>query len=288
MRESVMLRIVTDGSADIPIDWIEAYEIKILPLNIQIGDKCYQEGVDITREQFYEMVNRFGIIPKTSLPSPRQVMDFYERFTNMGDSILSIHLASKLSGTFSIVQIAAQELKDRFKIYTFDSGGGSAMLAFMCREARLWDQSGQSIQDILKQLEAIRQRVTVIFTVDNLEFARLSGRVNAIQSSLSSLLQIKPIIVLRDGLLELSERVRTRRKSLERILEMVRQKVGDRAINVAIVHANDLPAAEAMRKKVCAVLNCKDIFLTELSIPVASHLGPGTIGIVAYPVDEEK
>ena len=69
---------------------------------------------------------------------------------------------------------------------------------------------------------------------------------------------------------------------------MVRQKVGDRAINVAIVHANDLHAAEAMRKKVCAVLNCKDIFLAELSIPVASHLGPGTIGIVAYPVDEEK
>jgi DegV family protein with EDD domain len=270
------------------VEWIEAYGIKVLPLNIQIGDRCYQEGVDLTREQFYEMVTRLGVIPKTSLPSPSQVMDFYQRFANIGDSILSIHLASKLSGTFSIVQVAAQELKDRFKIYTFDSGGGSAMLAFMCREARILDRSGQSVQEIVKQLELIRQRITVIFTVDNLEFARLSGRVNSIQSTLSSLLQIKPVIVLRDGLLDLSEKVRTRRKSFDRVLEMVRQRVGDRAINVAIVHARDLPAAEEMKKKVCAVLNCRDVILTDLSIPVASHLGPGTIGIVAYPVDEEK
>jgi DegV family protein with EDD domain len=134
----------------------------------------------------------------------------------------------------------------------------------------------------------MRRRVTLVFTVDNLEFARLSGRVNSFQSTLSSLLQIKPIIVLRDGLLELSEKVRTRRKSLDRIIEMVRQKVGDRVVNIAIVHALDLPDAEEMVKKVRSILNCQDVILTDLSIPVASHLGPGTIGIVAYPVEEEK
>ncbi len=283
-----MFRIVTDGSADMPADWVEKYEIKILPLNIQIGDKCYQEGINLTRDQFYELVTRNGIIPKTSLPSPRQVMEFYQKFTNLGDTILSIHLASKLSGTFSIVQMAAQELKDKFKIYTFDSGGGSAVLGFMCREARRLEQAGTPVQDILDRLDSIRRRVTLVFTVDNLEFARLSGRVNSFQSTLSSLLQIKPIIVLRDGLLDLTEKVRTRRKSLDRIIEMVRQKVGDRAVNIAIVHAMDLPDAEEMVRKVRTILNCQDVILTDLSIPVASHLGPGAIGIVAYPVEEEK
>jgi DegV family protein with EDD domain len=283
-----MFRIVTDGSADMPADWIEKYGIKILPLNIQIGDKCYQEGINLTRDQFYGMVTRYGIIPKTSLPSPRQVMDFYQRFANLGDTILSIHLASKLSGTFSIVQTAAQELKDKFKIYTFDSGGGSAVLGYMCREARRLEQAGTPIQDILDRLDSMRRRITLVFTVDNLEFARLSGRVNSFQSTLSSLLHIKPIIVLRDGLLELSEKVRTRRKSLDRIIELVRQKVGDRAVNIAIVHAMDLLDAEEMVKKVRSILNCQDVILTDLSIPVASHLGPGTIGIVAYPVEEEK
>lgn len=161
------------------------------------------------------------------------------------------------------------------------------MLAYLCREARILDKAGATIQDILARLEFIRRKVTIIFTVDTLDFARLSGRVNKLQSSLSSLLKIKPIIALKEnGTLDIADKVRTRSRSIDKVLEMVRERVGDRKVNVAIVHARDLQTADALRVRVKKLLNVKDLITTELSISVAAHLGPKTVGVVAYPVEE--
>jgi DegV family protein with EDD domain len=282
-----MLKIVTDSSADMPPGWVEKYKINILPINIQIGDKTYRQGIDLTNDQFYDLVERTQKIPKTSLPTPAQIIEFYQTIAKVGDSILSIHVSGKLSGTVAMVEEAAREVADRFKVTPFDSGGGSAMLAYLCREARVLDKAGATIQDILARLEFIRNKITIIFTVDTLDFARLSGRVNRLQSSLSSVLKIKPIIALKEnGSLDIADKVRTRSRSLEKVLDMVKQRVGDRKVNVAIVHARDLQTADALRSSVRKILNVKDLITTELSISVAAHLGPRTVGVVAYPVEE--
>ena len=123
--------------------------------------------------------------------------------------------------------------------------------------------------------------------MDTLDFARLSGRVNKFQTSLSSLLKIKPIIALREnGSLDIAEKVRTRGRSIDRILELVKQKVGDRKVNIAVVHARDLPTASLLKNQVKKLFNVKDLITTELSISVAAHLGPRTVGLIAYPVEE--
>ena len=281
-----MLQIVTDGSVDMPDSWQTDYEINIVPLWVQFGEETYLQGTEIGPHNFYRLVKEKKIFPKTSLPSPQQVMDFYRKIAHRGDSILSIHLTNTLSGTFSIFQMAARELANELTIFPYDSGAGSAALAFMCREARLMERTGASIQDILERLDVIRKRITVMFTVDNLEFARLSGRVNAMQSALSSLLKIKPIIVLRDGLLQMAEKVWTRQRALDRILEAAREKVGEKKVVMAIVHAADPEMAHEVVSKARRLLNVKELIITDLSIPVAVHLGPGTIGIIAYSVDE--
>jgi DegV family protein with EDD domain len=281
-----MLRIVADGSVDMPEDWQEKFNIDIVPLWVEFGNETYLQGVDISPKNFYRLVKEKKAFPKTSLPSPQQVIDFYRRIANKGDNILSIHLTNTLSGTFNIFQMAARELANEMDIYPFDSGAGSAAIGFMCREARLMDLKGASIQDILDRLTSIRRRLTVMFTVDNLEFARLSGRVNAMQSALSSILKIKPVIVLRDGLLQVAERVRTRQKALDRILEVARDRIGGKKVTMAIVHAADPEMACEVLEKVRRLFNIKEVIVTDLSIPVAAHLGPGTIGIIAYPVDE--
>jgi fatty acid kinase fatty acid binding subunit len=287
MAEMNNLKIVTDSSADMPDGWAEQYGINILPINIQFGDKTYRQGIDLTNDQFYEMVEKTQKIPKTSLPTPAQVIEFYQKIAKTGDSILSIHVSSKLSGTLAMVEQAAREVTDRFKVTPFDSGGGSAMLAYLCKEARVLEKAGATLQDIVDRLTFIRRKITIIFTVDSLDFARLSGRVNKFQTSLSSLLKIKPIIALREnGSLDIAEKVRTRGRSIDRILEMVKQKVGDRKINVAVVHARDLPTADLLKSKVAKLFNVKDLITTELSISVAAHLGPRTVGLIAYPVDE--
>jgi DegV family protein with EDD domain len=282
-----MLKIVTDSSADMPAGWAEKYWINILPINIQFGERTYRQGVDLSNDQFYDLVEKTQKIPKTSLPTPGQIIEFYEKIAKVGDAILSIHVSGKMSGTITMVEEAAREVADRFKVTPFDSGGGSAMLAYLCREARVLDKAGATIQDILARLEFIKRKVTIIFTVDTLDFARLSGRVNKLQSSLSSLLKIKPIIALKEnGTLDIADKVRTRSRSIDKVLEMVRERVGDRKVNVAIVHARDLQTADDLRGRVKKLLNVKDLITTELSISVAAHLGPRTVGVVAYPVEE--
>jgi len=282
-----MLKIVTDSSADMPAGWAEKYWINILPINIQFGERTYRQGVDLSNDQFYDLVEKTQKIPKTSLPTPGQIIEFYEKIAKVGDAILSIHVSGKMSGTITMVEEAAREVADRFKVTPFDSGGGSAMLAYLCREARVLDKAGATIQDILARLEFIKRKVTIIFTVDTLDFARLSGRVNKMQSSLSSLLKIKPIIALKEnGTLDIADKVRTRSRSIDKVLEMVRERVGDRKVNVAIVHARDLQTADDLRGRVKKLLNVKDLITTELSISVAAHLGPRTVGVVAYPVEE--
>lgn len=283
-----MLRIVTDGAADMPAEWAKAYDIHVLPLWVRFGERMYTQGVDLGPENFYDLVRSYRVLPKTSLPSPQQVVDFYRGIAQKGDEILSVHIASKLSGTFSVIQVAARELGEEIHVIPFDSGAGSMALGWMCREARILERTGTSLADILQRLERARQRLTVIFTVDNLEFARLSGRVNTLQSVLSSALKIKPIIMLRDGLLFAGEKVRTRQKALDRILESVKERVGNQKVALAIVHAADLETAQALMERARQMFNTSEVLISDLSIPVAAHLGPGTVGIVAIPVEEDK
>lgn len=282
-----MFHIVTDSSADMPEGWARTYEIDVLPVNIQVGDKTYRQGIDLDNDTFYRLVKEQQQIPHTSLPSLPQVVDFYQRIAQKGDTILSVHVGSRMSGTLAVIQTAAQEVAGSFKVLPFDSGGGSALLAYMCQEARLLERAGAPAQEILSRLEFIRRKVTVIFTVDSLDFAAMSGRVNRLQAALSSFLQIKPIIVLKDGLLDMAEKVRTRQKALERVLYLVRQQVGERKVNIAVVHARDLPTAQALAERLKGLLNCSNVIMTELSISVVAHLGPRTVGIVAYPVEED-
>lgn len=182
--------------------------------------------------------------------------------------------------------MAARELGDRYAISVFDSGAGSAVLAFMCREARRMDLGGASLAEIRARLEAIRRNLTLVFTLDSLDFARMSGRVGALQSRITSMLQIKPIIVLKDGILDMAEMVRTRSRSLDRILGLVRERVGERLINLGIVHAADPITAQALFDRASHLFHCQEVILTELSIAVAANLGPHTVGLVAYPVEE--
>ena len=280
-----MLRIVTDGGADFPEGWEALYNIHTIPLRIQFGDRTYLQGRDIGPWNFYQLVRERREIPRTSLPSPGQIIEFYRSIAQQEDSILSLHLGSKLSGTYATVQLAAQELVVEINVFPFDSGAGSAILAMMCREARLLDRTGVPVQDILARLVAIREKLTVVFTLDTLDFARMNGRVNALQKALTSVLHIKPIVILRDGLLQMADRVRTRQKAIDQIINFASSRVGRAPVNVAVVHAADPQMARWLVDKVGELFNCRELVLTDLSIPVAANLGPGAVGIMVYPVD---
>jgi DegV family protein with EDD domain len=281
-----MLRIVTDGAADMPAGWEEEYDVQVVPINIQFGDKTYLQGVDLSNEDFYQMVDETGKIPTTSQPSPFQFEEFYQRIAKPGDTIISLHVTSKLSGTFASAVAAARALGGKFNVIPFDSGSGSAALGMMCREARLMERAGAATQQIVERLYQIRRNVQIVLTMDKLEYARLSGRVGALQAALASLLNVKPIVVLREGILDMAERVRTRSKALDRVLEMLHKQFEKEPVHVAAVHARDPESGQALFERARKTFNIKELILTDLSVAVAANLGPGTVGLIVYPAGE--
>ncbi len=280
-----MLRIVTDGAADLPSGWEREYDIHVIPINIQFGEKTYLQFEELDNEGFYRMVDESGKIPKTSQPSPHQFSEFYKKIAQEGDTILSIHVTSKLSGTFDSAVAAAKEVAHLFQVIPFDSAGGSMGLGFMCRAARLMERAGKSVEEIVKHLESVRARVQIILTLDTLDYARMSGRVGALSAALASLLNVKPIAVLQDGLVNMADKVRTRNAALERVLEMGQAAVGDQPVYVGVMQARDPAAGQAMLEAAKKRFNFKEAVLAELSISLAANFGPGTIGLVLYPAD---
>ncbi len=281
-----MLRIVTDGAADMPAEWEQEFEIGVIPVNIRFGDKTYLQYVDLDNAGFYRMVDQTKTIPKTAQPSPHQFAEFYDKVAEKGDTILSIHVTSKLSGTYASAVQAAEDVKGDFRVLPLDSMVGSVALGFMCREARVMDRAGKTPDDIVRTLEGIRERVRAIFTLDTLEYAKMSGRVGAMQAALASLMNVKPIAVLRDGVLTMTERVRTRKASIARVLELAEKEFGKMPVYLGVLQANDVPAGEALLAQARRRFNVVgEPVLTDLSISVAANLGPGTVGLVLYPVE---
>lgn len=279
-----MLKIVMDSAGDIPKDWISEYDVEVIPINIHFENKMFLQGVDLSNDDFYQIADKSGVIPKTSQPTPQQFVEFYNRIARAGDTILSLHVTSKLSGTYNSAVLAAHELKNKITIIPFDSGSGSAAMGFMCKEIRQLEKAGATLQAILARLEAIRQNVNIVLTLDTLEYARRSGRVKALQAAIAAVVKIKPVIILKDGTLDMNEKVRTRQRAIERALEIIYERVDDRLVNMAVVHSQSIDTAKELMQKVRDTFHINELILTDLSIGIAANLGPGTIGIVAYSV----
>lgn len=280
-----MLRIVTDGAGDMPPAWEKEFDISIIPINIMFGEKTYLQTVDLDNEGFYRLVDESGRIPKTSQPSPHQFVEFYKKIAQPGDEIISVHVTSKLSGTYASAVAAAEQVKDLFKVHAIDSKVGSAAMGLMCREARKMDRAGKSAAEIVKYLENIRERIRVILTLDTLEYAKMSGRVGTLQAAMASVLNVKPIAVLRDGVLDMAEKVRTRKAALDRVIAMGKEEFGSTPLFLAAVQARDPKSGQDLLEAAARQFNCSDTLMTDLSISVAANLGPGTVGLVMYPVE---
>ncbi|HNC08187.1 MAG TPA: DegV family protein, partial [Anaerolineales bacterium] len=196
-----MIRIVTDGAVDLPSEWYQQYDIQRIPINVHFGEeKTFIQDVELDMDGFYKLVDSKSLPhPKTSQPSPHQFVEFYKKIAQPGDTILSIHITSKLSGTYASSVSAAEELKGTYNVVPVDTLCGSMGTAFMCRSARMMERAGKSVEETVKYIEGIRGKTQVILTLDTLEYARRSGRVGTLSAALASVLNVKPIAVLKDG-----------------------------------------------------------------------------------------
>jgi DegV family protein with EDD domain len=281
-----MIKIVTDTTCDLPPAMVEEYDITVVPINIQFGTETYQEGVDMDWDLFYRKIEEMGILPTTSQPSIGAFADTYRRLAREGaDAIISTHVTSKLSGTYQSAFQAAEEVKDEVKVYPHDSLAGAPALGLACVEASRMASAGKTAEEIIARLDEIRSRINVLLVLESLEYPRKSGRVGGLSAALGSLLSLKPIVGLEDGLLDTIETVRTRKKSLDRLVDLAEERVGTTApINMGVVHARAPEVGQEIYSRVIERFNCQDSYMVELCASLTVHFGPGVIGLCFYQV----
>jgi DegV family protein with EDD domain len=281
-----MIKIVTDTTCDMPSAWFSQYHITTIPMNIQFGLETFQEGVTITQKAFYQRIEMEGVLPTTSQPSVGEFTELYEALATDGSEILSIHLTSKLSGTWQSAFLAAKQLQDKIKVSVLDSLTGSPGLGFMVREAAQLIEAGWTVEEIIPRLEARRAQINVFIMLKDLRYARMSGRVGRLRETVASLLDIKPIVGVEEGELIPIDRVRTQKNGFRRMLMMAQAQVGDAPVHIGMVHAMAQTQAEDLLAQVESRLNCRDIFVTDIALSLAVHFGPGTVGFTTYPAEE--
>jgi DegV family protein with EDD domain len=281
-----MIKIVTDSTCNLNLfpELLQKHDIRVAPISIQFRTETYEEDIDMDRDLFYKKIDEMGIIPTTSQPSPGKFADYYRELTDQGHSILSITITSKHSGTYQSA-VLAKDMVPEADVEVFDSASISFGTGYMVLEAARAAEAGQSRESIIKRLEEIRDNMCLSFTPATLRYLRMSGRVGGLATAFASLLDIKPVITLEDGLLESREKVRTRSKAVNRLLELTEEAMGTTdPINLAVFHARAPEEGQALLEKAQARFNCQETMIGDLVASLAVHGGPGLVAIVAYKV----
>ncbi len=271
---------VIDSSTYLPADLAGDFPISVAPLMIIWSGEELRDGVDIEPEDFYRRLSVAKEMPSTSQPSPAVVKEHYDRWLSEGYEILSVFISSKFSGTVASGEQALASLPGKpielVDSLTASMGVGWAVLAAARAAAK-----GANLAHCKAIVERTLENSGIVLMVDTLEFLHRGGRIGGAKRFLGSLLNLKPILEVRDGGFEGIEQVRTSKKALDRLLELAVERIGGREpVRVAVVHANVLDAAQNLLARVKARVNPIETTISAVSPAVGTHLGPGALGIV--------
>lgn len=271
--------IVTDSSAYIPNDLIKEYSITVVPQVLIWGNESYDDGVDIQPTEFYTRLKNDKVMPSSSQVTPASFHKIYKRLLDEKYDILAILIADKLSGTIASAKQAKEFFPDAV-IQIFDSNSTAMALGFQVLAVARALAKGASLEECLALAEKARDHTGVVFTVDTLEFLRRGGRIGGAAAFLGTALNIKPILELKDGRIEPIEKVRTRKKALDRLIELVEDRSGGRRpIRLATLHANAQSDAESVLETARVKFGAIESILSEVSPVIGTHAGPGTVGL---------
>lgn len=276
------IAIVTDSSASLPQELVDKYGATVIPIHLQFGDESYRDGIDITREEFYGRLSG-QVMPSTSQPAPSDFINVYERLLSRFRTIISIHVSGEGSGTCQVANIAKARFPDA-DIEVFDSKSASMGIGFLVLEAAEAVLRGKTKEEILRMLTELRPRIISYAMIDSIRHLLKSGRVRAGQALIASLLSVKPLVSIRQGVVEVVDRVRTKRAALERLIQLAVESAGNSPKSrLAIVHGNVLDEANKLKDRLKPLVSCEEIIVTDIGPALAIHGGPGIIGVVCLP-----
>lgn len=270
------IQIVTDSTCDLPQEMTAALGVTVVPLYINVGQKSYLDGIDMSRQEFYRRLPTFTDHPQTASPGPEMFRETYERLADEGaDEILSIHISANLSGTFNTAQLGA-EATEAVPVTVYDSGQLSVGTGFLVETAARLATAGRSVAEIVEALTEKTKRTHLFAGLDTLEFLQRSGRMNWAVSKIGGLLRIKPLLTMHDGEAGVLK-VRTTKHAMQRLLDMLVELAP--LEELALVHTNAPQKMKELGDRARHLFpEGKEPFQAEVTPVIGAHIGPGAAG----------
>lgn len=271
------IKIVADSLCDISAEYAGEHNIDIVPLSIIFGEESYKDGIDLSKKEFYHKLSTGDVMPKTSQVNPAEFEEVFSRYPDR--EILYVGASSKASGTYQS-GVIAKEMSERKEIHTFDTMALSMGAGLMVAEAAKLSEQGKSASEIIKRLEYMKEKMQTIFTVDTLEFLERGGRISKAKSVIGTMLSIKPILTVEDGLVVPMDSVRGKKKVNEKVLSLIRKDRRDFAgETIGLVHANSSEEMEILKALIKEEFVPAEIIEGEIGAGVGTHCGPGTVAL---------
>jgi DegV family protein with EDD domain len=277
------IAILTDTDASLPPELAAQYDIEQVPITVHFGEEMFRTSVDINDHQLFERINREGRLPTTAAPSPGDFAEYYQRALDKGaDEIVCFCVSSEVSATYQAA-VSAADLMPETEITVVDTRSLSIGQGFMALAAAEAARAGAATQEIVDGALAVRERTFLYAALSTLKYLAMSGRVGHLAAGMASVLNIKPILTIRDGKLDMLEKVRTQRKAWARVFELAQTAVGDHSIErMAILHVDAPEEAEQFRQQLCEQVACPDeLIVAELTAGLSVHAGAGLVGVSA-------
>ena len=280
------IAIVTDSVACLPRELVEQYGISIAPVNFYFRDVVYRDWVDIAPSEAYELFLKDPTAFKTSGINPADCLETYRQASNGSRGILCVTISSKLSVVYNAALEAKEYAKDELpqtSIEVVDSQTATAAEGFVALAAARAAEAGKSLAEVVQAAEEVRDKVCVVALMDTIRYVYRSGRIPKIAARAGSMLNIKPVLTISSGAVRFKGAVRNREHGIERVLKITRDKLGEKPVHMAVMHAYAPDDAEQLKERVSAEFNCVELWITEFSPVMGYACGTGTLGLAFYP-----
>lgn len=275
-----MIRLVTDSSSDLPLGLAQEHAVEVVPLTIRFGDEEYVDREELTHADFWTKLSSSALLPETSAPGVGRFQDAYRKLAAEGaDGVVAVCISSRLSATYQSAVIAAERLEVGIPVKVVDSATVSMALGFQVLEGARAAAAGGSLDAVAAAARSAVAKTNLLAALETLEFLKRGGRIGGAQAFFGGLLDVKPLVSFRDGVVAPAGRVRTRSKALAAIEARV-ATMAARLAEVAVLHGA-APDAPLLRERLATLLPADRVSMAELGPVVGTHSGPGVIG-VAY------
>ena len=269
------IQVITDSTADMSEDMAGKLGITIIPVHLNIGDKTYREGIDITRHEFYSMLPTLPIHPTTSQPNPEEFIGVYQKYCDKVDGIVSVHISSKISGTYNSATIAKKMMDSPCPIEVIDSKFNSAGLGLVVAAAARKAKSGASFNEVIEETNKAVRQVDMFGLFQTMKYMARSGRVNKTIATASNILNVMPLLTFHDGEIIRAGLVRTTSKGMDKICDFVENNVpiGE----LVIVHSERAEQVNKLKQRLSEYVQERNISIAELGAGLGVHGGPGVL-----------